>query len=192
LLLMVKFTMDQALVPNYEGPPNENINIWRFGQGDSFFFVRGVALDKQQAYGLLDIIANSGRDPMLRRNMSDYGYFGRPFEEIVILRDSGDDDANDFLSTLETIRVSETCYLYIDKLSRRGIDGEGPVILGYGLAEIHSSTDNLYVENFLVRGLTIPNTGADNQYKKAALRACLAELGLLADQPLEVYVINSK
>jgi len=184
--------MDQALVPNYEGPLNEHINIWRFGQGDSFLFVRGIAIDKQQAYEFLDIITNSGRDPMLRRNMADYGYLGRPFREIAALRDSGDDDANDFLSTLETVSVSDTCYLYIDKLSRRGVDGEGPVILGYGLAEVHSGANNLHVENFLARGLAIPDTRADNQYKRAALRSCLAELGLSADLRLDIYVINSK
>ena len=38
--------MNSVRDPTYEGPPNEYVNIWKFGNDDIYQFVVGVAISK--------------------------------------------------------------------------------------------------------------------------------------------------
>jgi len=184
--------MNRMLNPTYEGPPNEYVNIWKFGNDDIYQFVVGVAISKQQAYEILDTIADEGRDPNLTKYMEEYNYLGRPFEEIVALRDSGDDDAGDFLHNLEQVTLSESCRLYVDKLRRRGADGEGPVILGYEAAEVSHALLGVAKSFLTQEPVPTPEEEDGYQRKEDELNNCLAEFGLPVDKYINIYVINAR
>lgn len=182
--------MADNLFPNYEGPPNENINIWAFGESN-YLFVEGVAISRQQAYDVLDAVADDGRDANLTKHLEEYSYLGKPFEEIVALKASGDDNASDFLSTLETVKLSEHCHLYIDKLRRGGKDGQGPVIIGYPLVEIYNSHRGLIIEGQLELDYSeTARIPANQQTKKTDLEDCLVDFQL--PTYVDTYVISAR